>query len=334
MLGRAGSVREGLGGVVSVRSVVARALVAVLMVDAVAAALAGVLSHGAGFDARLDLLAHFAPVYLGVGLACMVVAVLTRWPGRGAVLIASAVAIIASGWLVVPEFSRANGTDAPFDPSGQIKVIQINALRSNAEVARVADWLIAQDAQVVTVTEARHDLRDLLVKRTGWSTAGAHGSLMIFTPEPYVKMDRPKLAPGSDLSFVNATYASPSGPVEIVTTHLDWPTSRLIASQVRDLEAVVRRLPRERMILTGDFNATPWSAELRRLDGSLGLVRRDRAVATWPAQVAGRAWPAPILPIDHIYAGPGWVTVKVERGPWLGSDHVPVIVTLAPAARR
>ncbi|TAJ71645.1 MAG: endonuclease [Phenylobacterium sp.] len=303
------------------------------MVGAVVAALAGVLSHGAGFYPWLDLIAHFAPVYMAVALGCMVIAILTRLPGRGVILVASAVAIVAGGVLVGPEVSRSNGSEAPFDREGQIKVIQINALRTNADIGRVADWLIAQDPDVVTVSEARHDLRDLLVRRAGWSTAGAHGSLMIFTREPYVKMDRPRLRAGGDLSFVNATYATPRGPIEIVTTHLDWPTSPLVAGQVRDLEDVVGRLPRERMILTGDFNAAPWSAELRRLDTTLGLVRRDRAVATWPAQLSGRAWRVPILPIDHIYAGRGWSTVKVERGPWLGSDHYPLVVTLAPVVQ-
>ena len=41
----------------------------------------------------------------------------------------------------------------------------------------------------------------------------------------------------------------------------------------------------------------------------------------------------PLLPIDHLYAGPGWATVSVRRGPPLGSDHYPLVVTLAPVAR-
>jgi endonuclease/exonuclease/phosphatase (EEP) superfamily protein YafD len=88
------------------------------------------------------------------------------------------------------------------------------------------------------------------------------------------------------------------------------------------------------MILTGDLNTTPWSFGLQRLDRTLGLVRRDRALSTYPAQLFGRPWPLPFLAIDHVYAGPGWATVKVERGPWLGSDHYPVIVTLAPVSPR
>ena len=39
--------------------------------------------------------------------------------------------------------------------------------------------------------------------------------------------------------------------------------------------------------------------------------------------------PLPFLAIDHVYAGAAWRTVSVERGPARGSDHFPVVVTLA-----
>jgi endonuclease/exonuclease/phosphatase (EEP) superfamily protein YafD len=45
---------------------------------------------------------------------------------------------------------------------------------------------------------------------------------------------------------------------------------------------------------------------------------------SWPATRS----PIPILPIDHLYAGPAWRTVNVERGPHLGSDHYPLVATL------
>lgn len=109
------------------------------------------------------------------------------------------------------------------------------------------------------------------------------------------------------------------------------------AHQSRGLIEVVSHLPRERMILGGDFNSTPWSWDLQRLDREMGLIRRDRALATWPTgHSGGWRWPAPVpfLPIDHLYAGPGWATVSVVRGPRLGSDHYPLVVTLAPVAGR
>src|SRR3546814_2882605 len=88
------------------------------------------------------------------------------------------------------------------------------------------------------------------------------------------------------------------------------------------------------MIVTGDFNSAPFSFAMRRGERAIGLTRRDRALASFPTEkkaIGPLRSPVPVVAIDHVYAGPGWATAKVERGPGgLGSDHYPVIVTLAP----
>lgn len=313
---------------------VSRTVGLTLAVSAATVAGAAILALGGRVSPRLDVVAHFAPLYAFAALAVAASAMLLPVALKRTALALSAVAIMASGALIVPEYLRPAGPTASPDAPGQIKVIQINALRRNTDIRRVADWLIAQDPDVVTLGEARSDLRALLLQQTGWKTAGAHGNLIIFTRERYLRMDRPRLPPRSHLTFVNATYAHPGAPFEIVTIHFAHPTHPVIGEQIAHLERVVAARPQARMVLTGDFNATPWSQEMRRLDASLGLIRRDRAVATWPAQVLGRPWPLPFLPIDHVYAGREWATVKVERGPWLGSDHYPLIVTLAPIPPR
>lgn len=302
----------------------------VLLGLAVAATGAALAAYGGPFSPLLDLFTHFALIYAAVALAVGAIAVLAKVRRRRVVLGVSLVALLASLGLMAPEMLRSTGPRLPEDTVGAIKVIQINALRSNTDLRRVADWLIAQNPDVVAISEARADLRDLLVARTGWKVAGAKGTLMIFTRERYLRMDRPKLPKGSQLTFVNATYAMAGGDVEVFTTHLDWPTRSIFRRQPQDLASVISRRPTARMLLLGDFNNTPWSRHIRGLDSRLGLIRRDKAVATWPAQILGLAWPLPFLPIDHVYAGPGWATVKVERGPWVGSDHYPLIVTLAP----
>ena len=307
---------------------IARVCSAVLLVSATLAALGALLGLGGRASEALDLFAHFAAPYAVISAVAGLIAQIVKLPFRRAILISSAVGFVAATLLIVPELRRSTGPTA--GAPGTLKVIQFNALDTNTDIGRVATWLIAQDADVIAVSEARHDLRDLLLARAGWRTAGAHGSLMIFTRDQYLRMNRPKLAKGSKLTFVNATYNLSGAPVEVVTTHLDWPTRPAFRNQPADLQSVVTALPRHRMVLLGDFNNTPWSQQMRRLDRDLGLIRRDRAVATFPAQVMGRRWPLPFLAIDHVYAGPGWATVKVERGPWLGSDHYPLIVTLAP----
>lgn len=291
-----------------------------------AAALAAGIGLLGGEWRLADVASHFAPIYGGI---CLLGAAWSVLAGRGPVIAASVLGLLASGVLIAPEFRRDAGPIAAADAPDQIKVIQFNVSRRNRDLARVTAWIGAQGADVVTITEATDPLRDRML-REGWQVAGRAGDLMIFTREPYVGMTRPKPKLPLDVNFVNATYATGSGPMEVVTAHYVWPTDPIVKYQAGALDFVVANRPRDRMILTGDFNATPWSAELKRMDAKLGLTRRERALATWPAEVLGQRWPLPFLPIDHVYAGPGWATVKVERGPHLGSDHYPLIVTLAP----
>ena len=103
------------------------------------------------------------------------------------------------------------------------------------------------------------------------------------------------------------------------------------------IEELNAHRPHPLWIVAGDFNVTPWSFALRRQDRALDLVRRTVLMPSWPAgRLSHNRVPAPFpyLPIDHIYAGRGWETVSVERGPRLGSDHYPVVVRLAPVAAR
>lgn len=274
----------------------------------------------------LDAPSHLAPVWLGLGLVVALPALVT---GRWASMTLGLAAALSAGLLMAPEDQRPAPPVATAKPAGAIKVIQFNAYRRNGEVARISEWVRSEAPDILTITEASPDLRDAL-RRQGWKTAGAHGPLVIFTRARYLYMARPALPATAKLTFVNATYGTASGPAEVFTSHLEWPTSRNYPSQLVDLRRVVASRPKDRMILTGDFNSTPWSAALRSLDGDLGLSRRDRALATWPARVMGQPWPWPLLPIDHVYSGPGWRTMSVTRGPYLGSDHYPVVVLLEP----
>jgi endonuclease/exonuclease/phosphatase (EEP) superfamily protein YafD len=111
------------------------------------------------------------------------------------------------------------------------------------------------------------------------------------------------------------------------------------ARQIQGLIAALDQGEGRRTILTGDFNLTPWSFRLRRMDESLqrvaSLRRLTRGLANWPArlpQLRGAAWPMPLIGIDHLYAGPDWKLVSLKRLPATGSDHYPVEVVLTGSA--
>lgn len=299
---------------------------------------AALLAQGGRVSPALDVLTSFAPAYLfGGGLAvalCAAASGLVRRAG----LLAGALAVLGGGVLMAPEFLRSTGPTAPPNAPGQIKVVELNVWRGNPDRDRLAEWLRSEDPDFIVLDESDTALRELIMRRVGrGGVAGWASSLMIFARGPYLQMDRPAIGPESHLTFVNATYPSQSGPLEVVAAHTDWPTSARQGPQSAELAGVVASLPRRRMILAGDFNSTPWSFRRRSDDAAFGLIRRDRALATWPAGHAGpwRGWaPFAFLPLDHVYAGPGWATVSIRRGPRIGSDHYPLIVTLAPVAPR
>jgi endonuclease/exonuclease/phosphatase (EEP) superfamily protein YafD len=296
------------------------------------AAAAGLLAQAGPWLPRLDLLAQLAPLILVVAATAVLLSLFdrrVRTLGTGL----GAIGLLASGGLVAPEYLRSTGPAGTAHAPGEIKVIQFNVWRGNPEFGRVVDWLASEHPDFVLIEESDSRMRDLIVARTGWRVAGAKTTAMIFSRAPYLVMHRPTLADTQGFTWVNATYATASGPVEIVVTHFMRPTQTPAQTQIRGMTGVLAHLPRDRMILGGDFNTTPWSAALRAGDRGFGLLRRDRALATWPGDaLADRPlrFPAPFMPIDHVYAGPGWATVSVRRGPRLGSDHYPLVVTLAP----
>jgi len=301
-------------------------------------ALAALAAQGGRVSPALDVLTNLAPLYLAGGVLAGALSAAGLGFLRRAGLALAGLAFVAAAALMAPEFLRATGPTAPANAPGQIKLVELNVWRENPDLDRLAEWLAAEDPDFIVLDESSAALRELIVRRLGrGGVAGYASSLMIFARGPYLQMDRPPIGPGSHLTFVNATYPSASGPLELVAAHTDWPTSSLQGAQSAALAGVVAKLPRRRMILAGDFNSTPWSFRRQTDDATFGLIRRDRALATWPAGHAGpwRGWaPVPFLPLDHIYAGPGWATVAVRRGPRVGSDHYPLVVTLAPVGPR
>jgi len=245
------------------------------------------------------------------------------------------VVAVSAKEMILPEYLRPAGPTAALNAPGQIKVIAFNVWRENRHLREITDWIVAQHPDVVFVTEATPTLRDMIKARTGWSVIGSQSSVMVFTHAHYLVMNRPE-APPKSLTWVNATYAGSGGPMELMIAHLSWPSMRDTPLQAATLRKVLAALPKDRMVLGGDFNSTPWSFARRADEAVYGLTRRDRALATWPAPGGPWRWPAPfaLFPIDHVYAGPGWATTSVRRGPNLGSDHYPIVVTLAPVAPR
>lgn len=302
---------------------------------AVFSAMAAVAAHGGRTHVRLDVLTHFAPIWLVGGvMALLLCGVAPKGLLRVAVLLSSVTAIVASGALILPEYRRPISR-APADAPGQLKLIQFNNKQGFTRVKPATDWILAEQADVVVLEEASRGLVKSL-KNAGYHSACGACDVVILSRARPIITDVPKVS-DDDRAWAptaRATFADEDGGYTVVGVHTSWPTyGDFQQRQGRRIARVLDEMPKDRMILAGDFNSTPWSFSRRAEDALFGLERRTQGVFSWPTpdfalkrQVKS---PLAFLAIDHVYAGRDWKTVSVKRGPPMGSDHYPVVVVLA-----
>ena len=88
---------------------------------------------------------------------------------------------------------------------------------------------------------------------------------------------------------------------------------------------ILARLDSSRLVV-GDFNATPWSADLRAFVTENGLSGVN-TLATWPVWLGFAG-----IPIDHAFVSHDLRILTFETGPDIGSDHLPLLIDVARAA--
>jgi endonuclease/exonuclease/phosphatase (EEP) superfamily protein YafD len=84
-------------------------------------------------------------------------------------------------------------------------------------------------------------------------------------------------------------------------------------------------------VLVGDLNTTMWGHHYDRLEQDTGLKNARYGfgiVPTWPKQI-----PFAMIPIDHYLVSEEFAVVDIDSGPNIGSDHLPLTVTLALVER-
>jgi endonuclease/exonuclease/phosphatase (EEP) superfamily protein YafD len=301
------------------------------------------LSAGAAFGAlamllgrwsdRLDALNHFAPYILGLDLIILAVALLFGGRPKAPAVAAALVAVASAGFLVLPEMAATLTQPQAKSHGPVLKVVQFNVWHGNVDPAGTLAWIVRENPDIVLIQE---DAGRAIPLVAGLNHAFPYG--------PNCQYPRPCDAGVFSRHPVSATGRWPQQPltwavvrwqgrdVPVISTHHSWafPAGEQ-QWQSRRLVKYARSFPARNLIVAGDMNSTPWSFSLRRQDETLGLERRTRGLFTWPARLL---WPfdvrVPLFPIDHVYAGGGWETVSVRRGPRLGSDHYPVVVELAP----
>ncbi len=156
-----------------------------------------------------------------------------------------------------------------------------------------------------------------------------------FPIESLEVIEHPSKVASKTLKSISAVLRTPRGTLPIVLTHPYSPQSvrgyrwrnrqlKRIAKLVRGDEDETAEKKRNRMILMGDLNTSPWSSAYANSIAESGLrdARNGFGLrATWPAHVPSLYQAILGVPIDYILLAEDYAVERISVFPIKGSDH-------------
>lgn len=299
----------------------------------------------------LGFLNSFAPIwFMPLIVVVPLLGVLrSGWWRLGASLI-----VLAGVW-----FGAYFMPKTPNVPAGRaLKVVTFNMWANNQHFDQIEKWLEQNDPDIVLLQEipdryAQHGV----VSRIGqfphqFVQNWTWGQL---TLSKYPILEQKNIPPPSGFVFQRTVIDFEGQQVAIYNMHLSMPTqddARLVISHApfyvnialkyydttrnQEIAFLLKTLETEPLpyIVAGDFNTSDQSMSYQLLRDKLGDTFREVGVGfggSWPRPVVDElpAWLPPIIRIDYLFHSSQWQAVSAEVGPYLGSDHLPMIGVLA-----
>ena len=278
----------------------------------------------------IDLFSHFRLVYgLAIGLGVL----LALGQKQRRVARVWTLAFLVNAVPVVGLFLPSPAVVAP--QAQPLRLMFVNVLRKNPDKTVAIDAMIKADPDVIVAVEVDHlwgsAMQQALAAR--W----AHGKvadrsdnfgIAIFSKRPIDQIDIFE-SPGNYVPSLRAEITAGTQKTVIYGTHPFPPMSAFTHRGWQEHMAdLARRIKAETVpvIVTGDFNSTPWSANYRWFVAQTGLIDTQQGLGPQPS------WPTELpylgIPIDHVLTSRTIATAKRRIGRWNGSDHRPVVADL------
>ena len=277
----------------------------------------------------LDLFANFRVQYTLLFLIVAIVLFALRAPLLGVLAVAGAVlgAIPIVSYMGV-QTARADVGSAKF------RVVTYNTWFRNHDYAAMGRFLEQTQADVIVLQERDRDdgalrIADFLRSYPySFNDRRPHGAI-VFARWPIVSAATLPLTDGPGVVAARVTLDWQGTEVTVLGVHLHWPLGPK-SSRMRNAElagvASFAAARKEPLIVTGDFNAAPWSQHFRTTLQKSGLndaAEGHGLAPSWPSQ-----FPPLGIRIDHCWASRHWRSSDVRLGPSYGSDHQPLIADL------
>lgn len=281
----------------------------------------------------LDLFAHFRIQYAALLVLLAVLLLVLR---RFVFASIAALGLIVSAVPLVPYLVRETDiAAAAASPAAHFRLLTFNVWFRNPDMTRVAAYIEGSQADAVVLQELTPSqaeaLRPLLPTYPHHHIEPSRMGAAVFSRWPMLAAESVPLGKGAVEGAIAARVQIDwrGSPVTVLGVHLNWPLGpRNSAFRNEELATVVALAKAQPgpLIVAGDFNLTPWSEYFRAALADSGLHDAARGFGlqrSWPAQFAPLS-----IRIDHCLLSPHWRSVAADIGPWMGSDHLPLMADL------
>lgn len=301
-----------------------------LAVASAFAAVLALLSLANALHPAIDSLSHFRLHLAALAIVCAGLPLIARrWRRFGAITCLAAIA--ASAITLIPFMTpTAVGTAAASASEEPYRLMQANLRFDNESPEPLFALLEQARPDIVTLQEvsrvwiARLEvLQAAYPHRVICERESRLGGAAILSRFP-IKPGNTNCVDDGLLAF--ASIEVDGQQVDVASLHLHWPwpydQPEQAAWNARDLQRLG-----DTALLAGDFNAAPWSHTTDVLAEGGGLRTAGLVGPTWL-----RAWlPDTLrryagLPLDQILVKGAISVGELERGPPVGSDHLPVLM--------
>jgi len=221
---------------------------------------------------------------------------------------------------------------APVDEdAAPISLMWSNMFVQNPVPQKILPWIAKKHPDIVVLVEVTYKQRKAMadVLKESYPYVIRSNDMIIASRYP---VTTPTARVRGFVAY-SMTVRTPKGPITLVAAHLarPWPYTAEGKQpyQFEHLYEGLKYLPREKMVLVGDFNSSPYAAHLRDF-----AKRRDMSIAygllgTWYSVIpaVGR------VTIDNVLVSRDLHLSNRQIGPSTGSDHSPVYVEIRPAKK-
>lgn len=319
----------------SILKVINESLLSLLITATLFLGFLSLVGFGSGINWLLDLTNHFKPYYLMIQcilLGAFLVVKKRVW------LFITFVFLLVNAFEILPFYMPAwrvtSGTGFV-----RLKLLQLNVCAPIKDYSRMTALLNEQKPNLVTLEECADRCvsfleKDGVLTRYPYTLRKPEHRLMLLSQFPLKENLMPPLQANPAVAFVQLKVGLQ--PIDLFMMHSTRPSSGApyYRNQIIQFHQIAERLKQSEnpLLLAGDLNTTPWGYSLQKLSEESGLrntMLNFGVQSSFPVFIPKvHWWATPVVPIDHVLVSKDWQVLNRRLGPYVGSDHLPVIVDL------